>query len=117
LFAPNIISSNLQSSGSVRPFKLAPSTGPNTEGENHNIWTGGGGANALMNKDHWEEALKFGESTGTSGWFIDAAPFASIQDSTGYDEWDVPYVESIILDQPGAGIKTTRTEFDGGWQL
>jgi hypothetical protein len=79
LFAPNIISSNLQSSGSVRPFKLAPSTGPNTEGENHNIWTGGGGANALMNKDHWEEALKFGESTGKSGWFIDAAPFASIQ--------------------------------------
>ena len=114
LFAPNIISSNLQSSGSVRPFKLAPSTGPNTVGENHNIWTGGGGANALMNKDHWEEALKFGESTGKSGWFIDAAPFASIQDSTGYDEWDVPYVKSIILSDPGAGIKTTMANFTTG---
>jgi hypothetical protein len=79
LLAPNIISSNLQSSGVVRPFKLAPSTGPNTEGENYNIWTGGGGANALKTKAHWEDALKFGEPKVTPGWFIDAAPFASIQ--------------------------------------
>jgi hypothetical protein len=78
LLAPNIISSNLQSSGSVRPFKLAPSATP-IVGENYNIWTGGGGANALKNRADWEDALKFGEPKGTSGWFIDAAPFASIQ--------------------------------------
>jgi hypothetical protein len=128
LYAPSIVDSDLIISGSVNVFKLGPenSSGaavtPTTTGEEHSIWTTG--ANDLITKTSWENALQFGGGPeAKSGWFIDAAPFASIQPSDGYDEWEIPYVNSIEGHETdpftlsgnhtfdGDGHKTTKTEF------
>ena len=129
LYAPNIVSSDLIISSSVNVFKLGPedtsgaAVTPDTFGQEHDIWTNG--ANDLTRRDHWENALQFGGgSNAKEGWFIDAAPFASIQPSDGYDEWKIPYVNTTEGRQEsedflgyttfysGNGRKTTRTEFN-----
>jgi hypothetical protein len=128
LYAPNIVNSDLIISSSVNVFKLGPEDAsgtavtPDTFGEEHNIWTSG--ANDLITKTHWKNALQFGGgSDAKEGWFIDAAPFASIQPSDGYDEWEIPYVNTSKVLKTGTrlcgndtfdgdGHKTTRTEFN-----
>jgi hypothetical protein len=129
LYAPNIVNSDLINSTSVNVFKLGPEDAsgaavtPDTLGQKHNIWTNG--ANDLTRRNHWENALQFGGGSGArEGWFIDAAPFASIQPSDGYNEWEISYVNTIegveessnflgfTTFYSGNGHKTTKTEFN-----
>jgi len=66
------------------------------EGDNFNYSSGGSSTTASSNstlnsRAEWRDRLKFGGSTVTGKWFVDAAPFASLQEGNLDSAGKIPH--------------------------